>query len=158
MSKKEYQKELNKEKSDDIIKKIHQGGKYMIKKAKRICVFYASDEHLINILLPYINNQKNELNNIETIFEKDFENVAKKIIKINGNNDLNKINWRKSEFKLVGKDNIIIAGNEKFVKRINEKIKDEKQPITIINCYCILNEKLHFQDIIENHDYILTTR
>ena len=61
------------------LRKISLGGKYMYNKNEKICLLYASEEHLVTILSAYIYGELNKEEEIITIFENDLENEAKRI-------------------------------------------------------------------------------
>ena len=53
----------------------------MYNQKEKICTLYASDEHFITILIPYIYEIINEDKEIITIFERDLSNTAEKVLK-----------------------------------------------------------------------------
>ena len=87
----------------------------------RVCCFYASREHLMSILLPYINEKLEENQNIVTILEEDIGKETKDLKKIF---NFEKENWSKIEEVLKRKENlknselkdsiVIIIGNNSF--------------------------------------------
>ena len=49
---------------------------------KKMCCFYASEDHLASILLPYINEKTQENQNVVTILEKNIGKSIKNLRKI----------------------------------------------------------------------------
>ena len=91
----------------------------------RVCCFYASREHLMSILLPYINEKLEENQNIVTILEEDIGKSAQDLRKIfNFTNEkwikINEILKRKEN---VFKENnfedaiVIIVGKNSFLEK-----------------------------------------
>ena len=127
----------------------------------RVCCFYASREHLMSILLPYINEKLEENQNIVTILEEDIGKSAQALRKIfNFTNEkwikINEIlkrkeNLKNSEFK----DSIvIIIGNNSFLEQKN-KIDEAK---IVINCFELMQGLDKIEKILEESDKILTTK
>jgi len=146
---------------------------------KRTCSFYASEYHLVTMLLPHIIQNVEE--NIETktfLQEKleenindlvnviNLENVKQKLIRNiawNSKRDLNYNVIRKELDKCKDRIlNIIVSGNYDYVEQINQHIKkwlmksNKQLVIEINNCYMI-ESKLNYQKVISKHDCILNT-
>ena len=127
----------------------------------RVCCFYASREHLMSILLPYINEKLEENQNIVTILEEDIGKETKDLKKIF---NFEKENWSKIEEVLKRKENlknsefkdsiVIIIGNNSFLEQKN-KIDEAK---IVINCFEVMQGLDKIKKILEESDKILTTK
>ena len=127
----------------------------------RVCCFYASREHLMSILLPYINEKLEENQNIVTILEEDIGKETKDLKKIF---NFEKENWSKIEEVLKRKENlknsefkdsiVIIIGNNSFLEQKN-KIDEAK---IVINCFEVMQGLDKIEKILEESDKILTTK
>lgn len=127
----------------------------------RVCCFYASREHLMSILLPYINEKLEENQNIVTILEEDIGKETKDLKKIF---NFEKENWSKIEEVLKRKENlknsefkdsiVIIIGNNSFLEQKN-KIDEAK---IVINCFEVMQGLDKTEKILEESDKILTTK
>ena len=127
----------------------------------RVCCFYASREHLMSILLPYINEKLEENQNIVTILEEDIGKETKDLKKIF---NFEKENWSKIEEVLKRKENlknsefkdsiVIIIGNNSFLEQKN-KIDEAK---IVINCFEVMKGLDKIEKILEESDKILTTK
>ena len=151
---------------------------YKINEVRKVCGFYVNESHLINILLPHLNQRISEGVKIVTILEDDLiNNVNELLSKINLSKNTQekilKINWksnpdckyRQKETKLNEKDinniDIIIKGNKEYIeianKNVQKAIKNiQGKEINIINFYKI-GEDRNIDYIIENYDYKLET-
>ena len=58
---------------------------------KKFCSFYVSEYHLLTILLPYIDEQIKNNQNVEVVLEEDMIDSVKKYIKRNERYNTNKI-------------------------------------------------------------------
>lgn len=127
----------------------------------RVCCFYASREHLMSILLPYINEKLEENQNIVTILEEDIGKETKDLKKIF---NFEKENWSKIAEVLKRKENlknsefkdsiVIIIGNNSFLEQKN-KIDEAK---IVINCFELMQGLDKIEKILEESDKILTTK
>ena len=127
----------------------------------KVCCFYASGEHLMSILLPYINEKLEENQNIVTILEEDIGKETKDLKKIF---NFEKENWSKIEEVLKRKENlknsefkdsiVIIIGNNSFLEQKN-KIDEAK---IVINCFELMQGLDKIEKILEESDKILTTK
>lgn len=136
----------------------------MYNKNRKICLLYASEEHLITILSSYIYGELNE-EEIITIFEKDLENIAEKIFKIIDISKSIDINWNKTNINnlneklnrdLKGKT-IIVFGDNRFINNVNMILDNIKEEFEIINCFSIFKNEKSINEIIEEYKKILTT-
>lgn len=137
----------------------------MYNKNEKICLLYASEEHLVTILSSYIYGELNKEEKIITIFEKDLGKIAEKILKIIDISKNRNINWNRTNINaLNGKLNkdlkgktIIVFGDNKFVNNVNMILDNINEEFEIINCFSILKSEKSIQEIIEEHKKILTT-
>lgn len=151
----------------------------------RICSFYVSDWHLTAMLLPFIEEQVEKDENLNTIFQKNIIYNIKEIlsrIKINEKTKekILNIDWKNKNLlkyseirKFMEKATtnqrtvtIIIEGNKDRIEYINRNInkwieKQEKKiarkQIRIINCYEVTEFNENLQEILDKHDKILNT-
>lgn len=137
----------------------------MYNKNEKICLLYASEEHLVTILSSYIYGELNKEEEIITIFEKDLGKIAEKILKIIDISKNRNINWNRTNINaLNGKLNkdlkgktIIVFGDNKFVNNVNMILDNINEEFEIINCFSILKSEKSIQEIIEEYKKILTT-
>ena len=132
-------------------------------KKKSFCSFYVSEYHLLTILVPYINEQLSNFKNVEVILENDMIEYVKKFLKRNEMFNVSKIvrlNWKKTkdeDIKLKeNTDVVVVCGNEKFIKNVNEKLERNMFGKEIINCFNIesLND---LENVVKGHDFVLKT-
>ena len=137
----------------------------MYNKNEKICLLYASEEHLITILSSYIYGELNKEEEIITIFEKDLENIAEKILNIINKSKNKNINWNKTNInnlneklnrELKGKT-IVVFGNNRYINNVNMILDNIEEEFNIINCFSILKSEKTIQEIIEEYKRILTT-
>lgn len=127
----------------------------------RVCCFYASKEHLMSILLPYINEKLEENQNIVTILEEDIGKETKALRRIF---NFKKENWNKIEEVFKRKENlvnadfkdsiVIIIGSNSFLEQKN-KINEAK---IVINCFELMQGLDKIKRILEESNKILTTK
>lgn len=140
----------------------------------RVCSFYASDWHLLTMLLPNIDRKINEGVKITTILENDLtekmETLLEKVRLKNKEKILN-VTWNNKEINIESiksitkdKDEIIISGSIEFIENVHKKIKEciennslQKENITIIDCYDINKVQSKIKELLELHDKILNT-
>lgn len=140
----------------------------MYNQKEKICTLYASDEHFITILIPYIYEIINEDKEIITIFERDLSNTAEKVLKcIKEKNkkilniDWNKVNINNLNSKLNKKlENkiLIVLGENKFIEKVNFLLDKFEENFLILNCYNIFKNEKKIRKIIEEYEKILTTQ
>ena len=110
----------------------------------KICSFYASDWHLITMLLPHVNKMINEGTKITTIFEEDTDKKIQILLsklRLKNERQINRINWKKTEntenkindiLEKSIEDNIeiIVYGSKDYMKNVNiyieNKINEER--------------------------------
>lgn len=138
----------------------------MYSQSEKICSFYASELHLTTILMEYIYEKTKEGRKILNILEKDLIKEAESVIELFNckqalKSDIKNIGWNKTDAESINilqdeynEDIIIIAGSQKFVDTVKEKIPNTN---TIIDCYELLENASDAMNVLENHDYILMT-
>ena len=150
--------------------------KLMQQSMKKYCIFYASDVHLSVMLLPYINREINDQNEITAIFEKIRISEIEKIIeKINTNNknkilnikwicaeDENNLKESLSDLLNINKKNtIIVGGCQNFINKINEEVlnatKDNVEIAKVVDCYNIEENIEDIQNLTNKYDGIINT-
>ncbi len=145
-------------------------------KVSKVCSFYASDWHLITMLLPHVNKMINEGTKITTILEQDSSTKTRILLsklKLKNERQISRINWTKTEniisrVKEILENNIednieiIICGSKEYINTANQeidnyaKIRDEvSEHIKVINCYYI--EDVNIKEVLKNHDSVLNT-
>lgn len=129
----------------------------------KVCCFYASGEHLMSILLPYINEKLEENQNIVTILEEDIGKSAQALRKIfNFTNE----NWIKIDEILKRRENVfkennfedsivIIVGKNSFLEEEKKEIRKAK---IVICCYELMQGLDKVENILEESEKILTTK
>ena len=157
----------------------------MEKSIIKICSFYVSDWHLTAMLLPFVEEQVEKGENLNTILQRNIIHNMKEIlsrIKIEEKtkNQIINIGWKNrnlmkySEVKKFMEKNtknsktttIIIEGNKDRIEYINMNIekwaqkqerKIERKQIKIINCYEVNEFNDNLEEILNKHDKILNT-
>ena len=145
-------------------------------KVSKVCSFYASDWHLITMLLPHVNKMINEGTKITTILEQDSSNKTQILLsklRLKNERQISRIKWNKTEnIKSKGKEifensmenniEIIVCGSKEYMNTVNKEIEDYVKNnneinnfIKIINCYNI--EEINVKEILQQHDSVLNT-
>lgn len=137
------------------------------KNVKSICSFYASECHLVTMLLPNIDKKINTGVKITTILEKDLTKEMKTLLKnlhIENQDKILNIGWGKTETteiksKIKNNDYIIVNGTKDFVKNVRDLIEKNvgEKEITLLECYDIEECKYELKEILDEHDMILNT-
>ena len=130
---------------------------------KKFCSFYVSEYHLLTILLPYIDEQIKNNQNLEVVLEEDMIDSVKKYIKRNERYNTNKIiklDWKKAkkdDFKIKEDvDVAIIIGKEEFIKKVNYINEENVTLKEFVNCYNI--ETLsNLNEVVKEHSFVLKT-
>lgn len=146
----------------------------------KVCSFYVNNWHLTTMLLPHINRTINENKKVLTILERGIkDNIEELLSKMNlkseTENKILEIDWNskpickfseiRSEIESLLKDvqaiNIIVDGNEEYIKIANKNIHKViknvlGKKITIINCYEIAKYK-DISTILDKYDFVLNT-
>lgn len=151
----------------------------------KVCSFYVSDWHLTAMLLPFIeeNIQKDE--HLDTILGKNIIYNMKEILtRINISDRIKdqilKIDWKNKNIikygdirKFMEKTTkaqknitIIVEGTKERIEIINNNIdrwmqkqdrKLQRKNIKIINCYEVTEFNDNLQEILDKHDKVLNT-
>lgn len=132
---------------------------------KKICSFYASDIHLLTILIPYINEKILEGKDIIPILQNDFTNNVRKYLKNVKNLKCEKekilnIEWKKSKNVLnekIDSKEIFVVGKREFIDEMNNKIDKQCSNSEIVNCYRI-DEKESINEILSSYCILLNTK
>ena len=137
-----------------------------INNIKTVCSFYASEWHLVTMLLPNIDRKINKGIKITTILEKDLKNnmetLLKKVNLENSDKILN-IGWNKRKLENIkelveNNDCIIISGTVEYIRNAHELIKesiDKNKSITVIDCYDINECEPEIKNILDEHESCL---
>ncbi len=136
----------------------------------KICGFNVNEFHLVTMLMPYIYEVVNEGKKVITFFEKDVEEIYKKVLNINSvywknKEKLNTVDWKKINIdKLSEKfsdvndnDVIVIAGKKNFIEKINTLVLNFHTNFTLVNCYEIDDFNENLENIIKSYSKILCT-
>ena len=135
------------------------------------CAFYASDYHLEMIMLPYINENLKQNKNIYIFTQNNLEETINKLIdRVNLENGMKEkvlnINWKNDDENKYNKlinDNkqivIFIKGNEEYIEKINNDLKQVKayEKMQIVDCYNLEEIGKRAQDIAKKHKKIIMT-
>lgn len=135
---------------------------------KTVCSFYASEWHLVTMILPNIDKKINKGNKITTILEMNLKNnmetLLQKLHLENGKEILN-IGWNKNNLENIektieNKDCIVVAGTVEYIKHANSLIKEiisTERNVTIIDCYDINECEPNIKQILNEHESVLNT-
>lgn len=147
---------------------------------RKVCSFYINDWHLTTMLLPHINRTINENKKVLTILESGIKNnieelLSKMNLKDETENKILEIDWNskpickfseiKNEIESLLKNvqaiNIIVDGNEEYMKIANKNIDKVlknilDKEVTIINCYGIAKYK-DISTILDKYNFVLNT-
>jgi len=150
------------------------------KNIRKVCSFYASDWHLITMLLPHINKSINEENKIITILEEDAQDKVETLLSklsLPKEKEILNIGWKKREIndteiqEIIKKNadtknniEIVVSGKNEYIEKVNNIIENytsenefvENININIINCYYIENVT-NIKEILNNHEAVLNT-
>lgn len=138
------------------------------KNLKSICSFYASEWHLVTMLLPNLDQKINKGVKITTILEKDLTKEMETLLTklhLEDKKEILKIKWETSNLEnvkqaVLNNDCIIINGTKEFIEKAREEIEKnlpEDKAIEIIDCYNIDECKYGIKEILDEHDSILNT-
>lgn len=143
------------------------------KNVKTVCSFYASDWHLVTMLLPNIDKKIDKEIKIATLFENNLTQRISTLLgklKLQNERKILNIKWSQTHIEdvnfkelLSGEYEIIINGSLEYINNVHEKIEEylrnnkiDKQ-ITILDCYDISECTERIKDILDKHDKILNT-
>ena len=135
------------------------------------CAFYASDYHLEMIMLPYINENLKQNKNIYIFTQNNLEETINTLIdRVNLENGMKEkvlnINWKNDDENKYNKlinDNkqivIFIKGNEEYIEKINNDLKQVKtyEKMQRVDCYNLEEIGKKAQDIAKKHKKIIMT-
>ena len=135
---------------------------------KKVCSFYASEWHLVTMLLPNLDQKINKGVKVTTILEKDLTKEMETLLTklhLEDKKEIINIGWQKSNLEDIkqavqNNDCIIISGTKEFIEKAREEIENnllENKIIEIIDCYDIEDCKYGIKDILDKHDKILNT-
>lgn len=140
---------------------------------KKMCSFYVSDWHLTTMLLPYISKLVEANVEIETILEQGMdEKINELISRLNMKENLKQkileINWKSLEkieienfHKNTDKPKVIfINGTKEKIEKMNQLLEEEleeKEKITLVNCYEASEIQNNIEEILNKHDNIINT-
>ena len=148
---------------------------------ERICGFYVSNIHFLTMILPFLKEQMQNDDVIETFFEHNLSEGINKILfnlilNENSKQKILNINWKNTKLKRYGilekrlkellsknKENIIlVCGNKHYVNSINNILNkflenNNYKRIKIINCFQVTEFDDNIAEILENHKYIINT-
>ena len=138
------------------------------KNLKSICSFYASEWHLVTMLLPNLDQKINKGVKVTTILEKDLTKEMETLLTklhLEDKKEIINIGWQKSNLEDIkqavqNNDCIIINGTKEFIEKAREEVENnllENKIIEIIDCYDIEDCKYGIKDILDKHDKILNT-
>ena len=135
---------------------------------KKVCSFYASEWHLVTMLLPNLDQKINKGVKVTTILEKDLTKEMETLLTklhLEDKKEIINIGWQKSNLEDIkqavqNNDCIIINGTKEFIEKAREEVENnllENKIIEIIDCYDIEDCKYGIKDILDKHDKILNT-
>ena len=140
---------------------------------EKTCLFCASEFHLEMILLPYI---KTRIDNSKFVIFTDTnldeslklllarvnleEKTKEAITKINWNiNDSEKFRILNEYIKNNETINVIINGNQSYIKNIHSQLDNNKiHNIQIIDCFHVSDPHVDIEEISNNYKNILNTQ
>ena len=147
------------------------------KNITKICSFYVSDWHLTTMLLPYINKEIDDKNEISTILENDLENnitVLVERMKMENKSKILQINWKNEKnleienieniLKNKREQTIVINEKKEYIENANKAIEKlvnlnnkNLNNLKILNCYEVMEVSSNFNEILDKHDKVLNT-
>ena len=134
----------------------------MYNQENMICSFCVNDYHLVVMIVPYIYEAINEGKRVITFFDRDLDEISKKVILTNQKfwekeEIFKKVDFRKTRFdrlaekfeNVQNEDIVIVAGKEDFIERINRLLINFHTNFTLVNCFDI-------SDIAKNENFKIT--
>ena len=102
------------------------------KNLKSICSFYASEWHLVTMLLPNLDQKINKGVKVTTILEKDLTKEMETLLTklhLEDKKEIINIGWQKSNLEDIkqavqNNDCIIISGTKEFIEKAREEIEN----------------------------------
>ena len=113
------------------------------KNLKSICSFYASEWHLVTMLLPNLDQKINKGVKVTTILEKDLTKEMETLLTklhLDDKKEIINIGWQKSNLEDIkqavqNNDCIIINGTKEFIEKAREEIENNLLENKIIPAY-----------------------
>lgn len=143
----------------------------MYHKEDMICSFCVNDYHLVVQLMPYIYEAIKEEKKVVTLFDKDLEDIANKVIVTNkkfwqSESALMDVNWNKTRFDKISEkfenvqdnDVIIVAGKDEFIERMNRLLINFHTNFTIVNCFNVTDIARNENFRLSDYSKILNTK
>lgn len=135
---------------------------------KTVCSFYASEWHLVTMILPNIDKKINKGNKITTILEMNLKNNMETLLQklhLENAKEILNIGWNKNNLENIektieNKDCIVVAGTVEYIKHANSLIKEiisTERNVTIIDCYDINECEPNIKQILNEHESVLNT-
>lgn len=132
---------------------------------KCFCSFYASEAHLVTMLLPYMKQKMDEEYDIKIFSENDLTEISKKIIDNiltkDENGNLKKLEWKNEKVKINEnrKKLIIIVGSDDYMDNIKcELIGILKEDDIVIDCFEYDRDEDEILAILGKHSKIVNTK
>lgn len=132
---------------------------------QKFCNFYVSENHLLTVLMPYIDEKIKAKKELIVFSQKDISSDVKKYLKqvkvFEGESEkILNLSWKKCKKEIseefINKDIAIVIGGEDFINKINDSIDKNSNFYEIINCYNI-EEIKNLREICEKYSGILNT-
>ena len=132
---------------------------------QKFCNFYVNNNHLLTVLMPYINEKIKEQKEFIIFSQKDVSSDVKRYLKkvkiFEGETEkILSMGWKKYKNELnqaiLNKDIAIVIGDEEFIDKINMSIDEENKFYEVINCYNIEKVK-DIAKIYNQYTWILNT-
>lgn len=125
---------------------------------KKTCCFYVSEFHLEMILMPYIREKIEQ--DITIISDKNLKETLDILInKVNLNEEIKQkvqnLGWEGNR-KIKENSNVIIIGEKSFIENKNKEINN-KNVLSVLDCYDFEKEKDNIANIIKNYNNSLNT-
>ena len=125
---------------------------------EKTCCFYVSEFHLEMILVPYLNQKIEE--NITILTEKNLKEtieilISKMNLKEENKEKILQLGWD-GEKEIKEKSNVIIIGSTEYIKEKNKELEN-KNAISVLDCYDFEQEKDNINEIVKNYKNVLNT-
>lgn len=139
-----------------------------INNVKTICSFYASEWHLVTMLLPNLDKKINKGIKVTTVLEKDLKNNMETLLKklnLENKDKILDIGWNKNNLQNINvlveeNDCIITVGTVEYINNVHTIIKGcmrQNKCITFIDCYDINECEDEIKQILDEHEGVLNT-
>lgn len=125
---------------------------------EKACCFYVSEFHLEMILIPYINKKIDE--DITIVTDKNLREtveilVSKMNLKEDNKEKILKLGWN-GEQETKENSNLIIIGSKDYIEEKNKQIEN-KNVVSVLDCYDFEKEKYNMNEIIKQYKNTLNT-